>query len=128
MSLIGILKGLAGLGPGIEDCKRDAAAGNANAQFALGGFYERGQMGLTQNYAESAKWYRQAAEQGHAGALLYYGIYLAQGQGVEQDLVGAYAMVELAKCGNAMDRVAATETQKKIASLLTTTQVAEAKN
>ena len=126
MSLIGILKGVVGLGPGIEGCKRDAAAGNPNAQFALGGFYERGQMGLSQNYEESAKWYRKAAEQGHAGALLYYGIYLAQGRGVEQDLLGAYAMVELAKCGNAMDKTAATEAQERIASLLTNDQIAEA--
>jgi TPR repeat protein len=56
MSLFGVLKGVVGLGPGIEGCKRDAAAGKAEAQFALGGFYERGQMGLAQSYAESAKW------------------------------------------------------------------------
>jgi hypothetical protein len=47
MSLLGILKGVVGLGPGIEGCKREAAAGKAEAQFALEGFYERGQFRRT---------------------------------------------------------------------------------
>jgi hypothetical protein len=85
MSLLGILKGVAGLGPGIEGCKREAAAGKAEAQFTLGGCYERGQMGLPQSYSEAAKWYRKAAEQDHHAAQLYLGILLAQGKGVEPD-------------------------------------------
>ena len=127
MSLFGILKGVVGLGPGIEGCKRDAAAGKAEAQFALGGFYERGQFGLPQDYVESAKWYRKAAEQDHHGAQLYLGVYLAQGQGVQQDFIEGLKWVLLAKRGNAMDRMAASDTQRRLEALMDALQVNQAR-
>ncbi|ODS31478.1 MAG: hypothetical protein SCARUB_03409 [Candidatus Scalindua rubra] len=37
------------------------------------------------NYKEAIKWYRKAAEQGHARAQAILGIMYSQGQGVEQD-------------------------------------------
>ncbi len=45
----------------------NAQNGNAEAQFKLGHDYEFGD-GVTKDYTEAAKWYRKAAEQGHAGA------------------------------------------------------------
>jgi len=127
MSLFGILKGVAGLGPGIEGCKRDAAAGKVEAQFALGGFYERGQFGLPQDYVESAKWYRKAAEQDHHAAQLYLGIYYAQGKGVGQDLVQALQWVLLAKRGGAWDRSAANETEGRLEALMSELDINKAR-
>lgn len=37
------------------------------------------------NYAEAAKWYRQAADQGHTSAQTYLGYMYQQGQGVPKD-------------------------------------------
>lgn len=47
-------------------CKA-AEQGQVDAQYLLGGIYERGQ-GLPQNVALACEWYRKAAEQGHEGA------------------------------------------------------------
>lgn len=127
MSLLGMLKLMVGRGPGIEGCKRDAAAGKAEAQFALGGGYEHGLNGLPQDYVESARWYRKAAEQDHYAAQLYLGIYLAQGRGVEQNVVEGLKWILLAKRGGAWDRAAANETQGKLEALMTEQQIAEAR-
>jgi TPR repeat protein len=125
MGLFGILKGMVGLGPGIEGCKKQAADGDAESQFALGGFYERGQGGLPQDYAESAEWYRKAAEQDHHAAQLYLGLHYAQGNGVEQDLVQALGWVLLAKRGGVWDRAAANETQGRLEARMTEQQINE---
>ena len=92
-----MLKGLVGLGPGIDDYKREAAAGKAEAQFALARLYESGQRGLPKDYAESAKWYRKAAEQNHGAAQLNLGVYLAKGMGVERNLVEGLMWILLAR-------------------------------
>ena len=44
-----------------------AERGDAHAQALLGEMYEKGR-GVRQDYAEAVKWFRQAAEQGHAVA------------------------------------------------------------
>ena len=46
-----------------------AEQGDAVAQFNLGVKYDNGQ-GVPQDYAEAVKWYRKAAEQGDAGAIV----------------------------------------------------------
>ena len=51
----------------IETVRTRANAGNAEAQRTLGAMYEFG-LGVPQNGVEAVAWYRQAAEQGHAGA------------------------------------------------------------
>ncbi len=129
MSLFGILKGVVGLPhySGVEGCKREAVAGKAQAQFSLGGYYERGQFGLPQDYTESGKWYRKAAEQDHHAAQLYLGVCLAQGQGVEQNVVEGLKWILLAKRGGAWDRGAANETQIRLEALMTEQQIAEAR-
>lgn len=53
-------------------------------QFNLGLKYEKGQ-GVPKNEAEAARWYRKAADQGHAGAQDNLGIMYATGQGVVKD-------------------------------------------
>jgi uncharacterized protein len=129
MGLFKLLKGALGIPhyEGIEGCKKAAVSGDARAQFALGGFYERGQFGLPQNYTESGKWYRKAAEQNHHAAQLYLGIYLAQGQGVGQNVVEGLKWILLAKRGSAWDRHAANETQTRLEALMTAQQISEAR-
>ena len=41
---------------------------------------------MRQDYAEAAKWYRQAADQGNADAQYHLGGMYHNGQGVHQDL------------------------------------------
>ena len=61
-----------------------AEQGVAEAQFNLGGMYEKGQ-GVRQDYAEAVKWYRQAAEQGYVKAQYNLGARYFTGRGVHQD-------------------------------------------
>jgi TPR repeat protein len=83
--------------------------------------------GVRQDYVESAKWYRKAAQQDQHAAQLYLGCYLMQGQGVEQNLVEAFKWILLARRGNPMDRYAANENQKKLEAVLSEHQIAEAR-
>jgi len=105
----------------------EAESGVANAQFALGCFYEQAQHGLVQDFAAAARWYREAGVQGHNGAQLYLGLLLVQGKGVDQDVIEAYKWIELAKGGSALDRVAATETLGRLSKCMTSEQIAEGK-
>ena len=48
-----------------EEIKAKAEAGDADAQFNLGVMYRKGQ-GMEQDYKEAFKWWKKAADQGHA--------------------------------------------------------------
>ena len=50
--------------------------------------YAKGQ-GVTQDVVEAVRWYRKAAEQGHATAQYNLGAMYGKGQGVTQDAVEA---------------------------------------
>ena len=63
---------------------RQAAQGNAEAQFCLGCCYYNGE-GVPQNYTEAAKWYCKAAEQGNADAQFCLGWCYYNGEGVPQN-------------------------------------------
>lgn len=54
---------------------------DAEEQYRLGQRYRY----EVEDYAEAARWYRLAAEQGHAGAQFSLGLIYAQGQGVTED-------------------------------------------
>ena len=62
----------------------------AEAQYKLGKLYEIGTE-EGNDLAESAKWYRKAAENGHAGAQFMLGRYYSCGVGVEKNYVEAIA-------------------------------------
>jgi len=106
----------------LEDRVKKAESGNPDDQFHLGLHYQQGQHGFPKDYSEAAKWYRKAAEQGHAGAQLYLGVYLCN---VKQEVVEAYKWFELAKHGNDMDEVAAAESQNQLVAHMTPEQIAE---
>ncbi len=61
-----------------------AEQGDPAAQFELGKQYAEGKE-VTQDYAESAKWYRKAAEQGHAIAQYGLGLAYYNANGVARD-------------------------------------------
>lgn len=89
---------------GLEALRRDARAGDADAQSMLlleyiflgvRGFFEK-------DYDEAMRWYRKAAEQGDASAKNYLGDMYANGHGVAQDYGEAIRWYrESAERGNA---------------------------
>ena len=78
---------------------------------------------MTQDNAEAVKWFRKAAEQGHAQAQLYLGIRYASGEGVPQDYVLAHMWYSLSAAIGHQDGAKA---RAAIATLMTPAQIAEA--
>jgi uncharacterized protein len=68
----------------VAACRRLAAQGDAVAQNNLGALYDSG-LGVAQDYAEAAKWFRKAADQGSAVAQNNLAILFDDGKGVAQD-------------------------------------------
>ena len=58
--------------------------GDPGAQLILGIMYYDGE-GVPQNHVEAARWYRRAAEQGHADAQFFLGLMYAEGEDILQD-------------------------------------------
>jgi TPR repeat protein len=71
-----------------RECRTLAEQGDAIAQYDLGWSYEAGGL-VPQDYAEAAKWYRQAAEQGNAYGQTALGNLYYEGWGVEQNYTSA---------------------------------------
>jgi uncharacterized protein len=65
-----------------------AYMGSVAVQAALGDMHYKGR-GIPQDYAEAAKWYRKAAEQGYADAQYFLGHMYYEGEGVPQDYTEA---------------------------------------
>src|ERR1044071_833981 len=59
--------------------------GDADAQYRLAIEFARGTGGVKRDYAEAAKWYRKAADQGHTEAQYELGRLYAQGLGVPRN-------------------------------------------
>ena len=79
----------------IEDLKRLALAGDADAQVQLGVYYYDG-TGVPKDYAEAVRWYRLAADQGYAKAQYNLGVCYFNGQGVPRDYAEAVRWCRLA--------------------------------
>jgi hypothetical protein len=117
----------------IEQCKKAAISGDPRAQLTLGDAYERGHYGLIQDYGESAKWYRKAAEQNHGAAQLKLGVCLAEGKGVEKNVVEGLMWTFLARHVIAQHsegwflRDAAIQAIARLEAQMTEQQIAEAR-
>src|SRR4029077_12512676 len=89
-----------------------------------------GGQGVPQDYAEAAKWYRKAADQGFAEAQSNLGAMYAKGQGVPQDYVEAYKWFDLAAArfaaSDAALRDGVVSDRERIAAGMTRAQIAEA--
>ncbi|MCH9020157.1 MAG: SEL1-like repeat protein, partial [Proteobacteria bacterium] len=79
--------------------------------------------GLPTDYAAAARWFREAAEQGHAEAQFNLGILYATGAGVERDRVQALMWLILADSAGVE---AARERRRQIAAELSPPDVEEA--
>ena len=83
-----------------------ATAGNADAQYNLGVLYGRGawkHFEVPQDYAEAVKWFRLAAEQGHANAQFDLGKLYLHGFDVPEDYAEAYVWFSVAAAGGHAD-------------------------
>ncbi len=75
--------------PDFKETKAQAEAGDAEAQFNLALMYDVG-IGVPQNYAESGKWYRQAAERGVPEAQFELGVrYFKYGSSAKENYSAA---------------------------------------
>jgi TPR repeat protein len=72
-----------------------AVKGDAKAQNMVATMYDLG-LGVPQDYAEAAKWYRLAADQGYPGAQDVLGTMYEGGIGVPQDYAEAVRWFRLA--------------------------------
>lgn len=68
----------------VDELRKKAEAGDANAQYSLAACYYNGE-GVPQDYTEAVKWYRKAAKQGIADAQLKLGLCYDGGDGTPQD-------------------------------------------
>ena len=108
--------------PETDALRARAEAGDAEAQVSLGFMY----LGA-QDDAEAVRWYRLAADQGHADAQYNLGGKYAYGVGVPQDLVAAHMWDNLAASRlNAERRDLAVGGRDDVADLMNSTQIAEA--
>jgi TPR repeat protein len=92
--------------------------------------YDNGR-GVPPDYTEAVRWYRKSASQGNTRAQLNLGVKYAKGEGVHQDYVQAHLWFSLAasRSFSAADREIrdeAVENCDLVASMMTTSQIAEA--
>jgi uncharacterized protein len=74
--------------PSIAEIRASAESGDSGAQVALGDDYAAGR-GVTQSYAEAARWYGRAADGGDQAAQCNLGTLYLAGQGVAKDYAKA---------------------------------------
>lgn len=74
--------------PQIEQIKIDAEAGDATAQFILGGMYENAD-GVDLDLSKAHQWYEKSAAQGYADAQFNLGVMYETGNGVKADYAKA---------------------------------------
>lgn len=85
----------------VAQMEQKANGGDAVAQYGLALVYYKGE-GVTRDYKEAAKWFRQAAEQGHVQSQRILGNLYFAGRGVERDDEAAFRWTNLAaRQGNA---------------------------
>ena len=78
-----------------DEIRALAKAGDAEAQYQLGEFYEEGEV-RRQSDATAAEWYLKAAEQGHIDAQIAVGVLYAEGLGGAEDRAEAIGWFEKA--------------------------------
>jgi uncharacterized protein len=98
-----------------------AEQGDSYAQRFLGASYYLG-LGVTQDYAEAAKWYKKAAEQGDSVSQIILGAMYEKGKGISKDFVEAYKWFSISgETGNGRMYIEKLGKRK-----MTTAQIAEA--
>ena len=80
--------------------RKAAEQGLADAQTHLGNLYAVGGIVKKADPSEAAKWFLRAAENGVVNAQFQIGVFLARGDGVEQDVVEGYKWLNIASLSN----------------------------
>ena len=96
----------------IDELKKAAEQGDAQAQYNLGNCYAFGK-GVEKNLSEAVKWYRKAAEQGDAQAQYNLGVCYYNGQGMIQNNIKAYAWIAVASANGCDDATKALQLLKE---------------
>ena len=110
----------------VSETRRAAEQGDADAQYSLAFSYLEG-YGVTQDYVESARWFRKAAEQGNAFAQHWLGTLYATGRGVPQDYIQAHMWANLAAASmTAEEWEVSAKLRDELAAKMTPEQIAEA--
>jgi hypothetical protein len=118
-----ILLGLQVIAGPLDDLRKKAEEGDAEAQHNLGLAYAEGD-GVPEDHVEAFKWIRKAAHQGFALAQSSLGVAYAEGSGVPSDDVEAYKWINLAAgAGDAK----AISTRRLLESRMTAAQITEAR-
>ena len=88
--------------------------------------YDTG-LGVPQDAAEAVRWFRLAAEQGHARAQYSLGVMYGTGEGVPQDNVEAHMWLNLAASRlSGADRERSVGARDRVAELMTPADLSEA--
>lgn len=103
--------------------KKSAELGYASGQRNLGGIYASGGEGVTQDYKQTVKWYRKAAEQGDVDAQYNLGQAYGMGQGVTQNYIRAHMWWNIA---GASGDSGAVKKRDLVAKEMTSSQLQEA--
>lgn len=81
--------GLGGTPLTVDEVRRIAEQGDANAQWTMAVRYHNGD-GVLQDDSQAVRWFERAAEQGHVASQGSLGAYYWAGRGVPEDLSKAY--------------------------------------
>ncbi len=106
----------------MEELRRLADQGDAQAQFELGFKYAHGQ-GVSRDDQEAVRWFRLAAEQGFAKAQYNLGFRYVVGKGVPRDFVLSHMWVNLSA---AQGLESASEMRDHFETAMTPDRLAEA--
>ena len=110
----------------LADLRASAEAGDAAAQFILGGMYVTG-VGVPQDDVAAVAWYRRAAEQGHTRAQYNLGGMYREGRGVPPDAVEALMWLTIAAARSTVaEREHMVTARAAVAARMTPTDVREA--
>jgi TPR repeat protein len=112
---------------GATDLWNYANGGDPVAQAKVGSLYSKG-AGVVRSDSEAYRWFRRAAQQGHAESQLMMSGYLATGKVVSKDLTSAYQWAYLAgtNAKNEESYQTAIKMLNTLAAGMTQDQVAEA--
>lgn len=105
--------------------RKAAEQGLASAQTNLGDMYSRGAGGLLQDDVAAAQLFESAARKGDGYAQFNIGLAYRDGRGVKEDVVVAYAWLNLVTTAANSPRPDGSPERDQLAQLLTKEQVAE---
>ena len=94
LSILCLCLSVSGQATDLDELRKKAEAGDAEAQSNLGIAYYSGN-GVPQSFTDAFKWIGEAAKQGYAEAQLRLGYMYATGKGVQQNHATAYALYAL---------------------------------